>query len=83
MGRWGPFFHWHKSEARVPKGVEPNDMTLDAVVAMLKAYDQRKGLVDGKPPVKKKAAPKKKKASGATARKAKKAPAKRATAKKS
>ena len=88
MGRWGPFFHWHKSEARVPKGVEPNDMTLDAVVAMLKAYDQRKGLVDGKPPVKKKAAPKKKKAAGTTARKAKKpatkkAPAKRATAKKS
>ncbi len=75
MGRWGPFFHWHKSEARVPKGTDADSMSVEQVVKMLKAYDQRKGLVDGKPPAKKKTTAKKK--SAKTAPKTKKSAAKR------
>jgi DNA topoisomerase-1 len=66
VGRWGPFVQHGKLMATLPKGTDPDTVTLDMALELLAA---KKGAAKKKP-AKKKAAPKKKK----TAKK-KKAPA--------
>ncbi len=66
VGRWGPYVQHGKLMATLPKGTDPDTVTLDMALELLAA---KKGAAKKKP-AKKKAAPKKKK----TAKK-KKAPA--------
>ena len=78
-GRYGPYVKWNKVNATLPKGTEPEDMTLEAALPLLaaKAGTAKKKPAAKKTPAKKAAAPK------AAADKAeKKAPAKKPAAKK-
>jgi len=71
-GRYGPYVKWEKVNATLPKGVEPDDVTMDVAVQLIAEKAAKKG-------GRKKAAPKKKAASKKPAKKpaAKKAPAKK------
>ena len=78
-GRYGPYVKWNKVNATLPKGTEPDDMTLEIALPLLaaKAGTAKKKPAAKKAPAKKAAAPK------AAAEKAeKKAPAKKPAAKK-
>ena len=77
-GRYGPYVKWEKVNATLPKGTEPDDVTMDMAVELITAKASKKG-------TRKKAAPKKT-ATKTTAKKpaakkpaAKKAPAKSTT----
>jgi DNA topoisomerase-1 len=52
-GRYGPYVKWEKVNATLPKGVEPDDVTMDAAVLLIAEKAAKKG-------GRKKAAPKKK-----------------------
>jgi DNA topoisomerase-1 len=72
-GKYGPYVKWEKVNATLPKGVEPEAVTLEEALVLIA---EKAGKSGGK----KKAAPKKAAASKTSV--AKKAPAKKATAKK-
>jgi DNA topoisomerase-1 len=57
-GRYGPYVKWEKVNATLPKGTEPQDVTLDMAVQLIaeKAAKSGKGK---KAPARKKAAAKK------------------------
>ena len=62
-GRYGPYVKWDKINATLPKGTEPDDVTMDMAVILIaeKAAKSGKGRkAAAKKPAKKKAAPKKK-----------------------
>ncbi len=81
-GRYGPYIKYDKVNATLPRGVSPEQVTLDQAVALV-AEKQAKGPAKKKTPAKKKAAAKKAPAKKAAAKApAKKAPAKKAPAKK-
>ena len=71
VGRWGPFVQHGKLMATLPKGTDPDTVTLEAAIELLAAKAAKGGKGE-----KKKAKPKKKK----TAAKKKKAPAKKKAA---
>ena len=73
-GRYGPYIKWEKVNATIPKGTEPEDVTVDMAVELVSAKAATKG--KRKAPAKKKPAAKNKPAAK------KKAPAKKAAAKK-
>ena len=73
-GKYGPYVKWEKVNATLPKGVEPEAVTLEEALALI---TEKAGKSGGK----KKAAPKKVAAAKAPA-KAKKAPTKKAAPKK-
>ncbi|MEQ3625115.1 MAG: type I DNA topoisomerase [Celeribacter sp.] len=75
-GRYGPYVKWAKVNATLPKGTEPDDVTMDMAVELITAKAGKSG-------TRKKAAPKKPAAKKAPAKKpaAKKAPAKKAASK--
>ncbi|WP_292051463.1 type I DNA topoisomerase [Brevundimonas sp. UBA5866] len=77
-GRYGPYVKWNKVNATLPKGTEPDDMTLETALPLLAA--KAGAAPKKKAPAKKAAAAKKPAAEKKPA--AKKAPAKKATAKK-
>ncbi len=85
-GRYGPYVKWEKINATLPKGTEPDDVTIDMAVELIaqKAAKTGKGGAKKKAPAKK-AAAKKPAAKKAAAKKpaAKKAAAKKPAAKKS
>lgn len=84
-GRYGPYVKWEKINATLPKGTEPDDVTIELAVELIaeKAAKSGKGK---KAPAKKKAATKKTAAKKTAAKKpaakkpAKKAPAAKKTA---
>ncbi|MHC3126055.1 DNA topoisomerase I [Brevundimonas sp. GN22] len=82
-GRYGPYVKWNKVNATLPKGTEPDDMTLEAALPLLAA---KAGAAPKKKAAAKKPAAKKPAAKKATAEKkpaaAKKPAAKKAPAKK-
>jgi DNA topoisomerase-1 len=75
-GRFGPYIKHGAVNANVPRGKDPQEVTLDEAVALLAARAEKGG---GKKPAKKAAAPK---AKAEKAPAAKKAPAKKPAAKK-
>jgi DNA topoisomerase-1 len=78
-GRFGPYIKHEATNANVPKGMEPTDLTLEEAVRLIAERDAKGG--GKKKPVKAKAAAKPK-AEKAAASPKKKAPAKAAAAKK-
>ncbi|NQV85048.1 MAG: type I DNA topoisomerase, partial [Rhodospirillales bacterium] len=76
VGRWGPFVQHGKLMATLPKGTDPDTVTLEVALELLAAKATKGGKGAKAKPAKKKAAPKKKK----TAAKKKKAPAKKKAA---
>ena len=72
-GKYGPYVKWAKVNATLPKGVEPEAVTLDEALVLIA---EKAGKSGGKKAAAKKAAPK------AAAKAAPKAPAKKAPAKK-
>ncbi|WP_297803953.1 type I DNA topoisomerase [uncultured Brevundimonas sp.] len=56
-GRYGPYVKWNKVNATLPKGTEPDDMTLEAALPLLAA--KAGAAPKKKAPAKKAAAPKK------------------------
>jgi DNA topoisomerase-1 len=76
-GRYGPYIKWDKVNATLPKGTEPDDVTMDMAVEAIAAKATKPGKAR-KAAAKKPAA----KAKATTTKKpaAKKAPAKRAAA---
>ena len=72
-GRYGPYIKWEKVNATIPKGTEPEDVTMDMAIELVNAKAATKG--KRKAPAKKKPAAKKPVAK-------KKTPAKKAAAKK-
>ncbi len=88
-GRYGPYAKHQKTNATLPKGTDPMEVTLEVAIALIDAKaaskPKKKAAAKKKPAAKKKAAPKKKPAAKKPASKkpaAKKAPAKKAPAKK-
>jgi len=79
-GRFGPYVKHKKINATVPKGQDPETLTMEQAVALLIARAEKMGK---KKPAKKKAAAKKKPAAKKTAAKKKPAAKKKAPAKKS
>jgi DNA topoisomerase-1 len=77
-GKYGPYVKWAKVNATLPKGIEPEAVTLDEALALIA---EKAGKSGKKAPAKKAAKPAAKKAP-AKAGAAKKAPAKKAPAKK-
>ena len=77
-GRFGPYIKHEDTNANVPRGKDPQDVTLDEAVALL-AEREAKGGGGKKKPARRAAAPK---PMTANTVKAKKAPAKKAAAKK-
>ena len=75
-GRYGPYIKHGSTNANIPRGSDPQDVTLEQAVALLAEREAKGG---GKKPAKKAAKPKAEKPAKATAEKA---PAKKATAKK-
>ncbi|WP_375553003.1 type I DNA topoisomerase [Roseovarius mucosus] len=83
-GRYGPYIKWDKVNATLPKGTEPDDVTMEMAVAAIAAKATKPGkarktaakATTAKKPAAKKAAPKK----ATTTKAAAKAPAKRAAA---
>lgn len=78
-GRYGPYIKFGKKNVTLPKGTEPESMTLEEAVALLPAGGGKKKTKAKKAPAKKAAAPKVAVAKKAAA---KKAPAKKPAAKK-
>ncbi len=78
-GRYGPYVKWEKVNATIPKGTDPQDVTMEMAVELIAEREAAKGRK--KPAAKKKAAPKKKAAAKKPA--AKKTAAKKPAAKKS
>ncbi|MBT3306568.1 MAG: DNA topoisomerase I, partial [Alphaproteobacteria bacterium] len=77
VGRWGPFVQHGKLMATLPKGTDPDTVTLESALELLAAKAAKGGKgAKKKAPPKKKTAPKKKK----TTAKKKKAPAKKKAA---
>ena len=76
-GRYGPYVKHQKTNATLPSGVEPTNVTLEQALELIAAKEKR-------PPRKKKAAKKKSTKKKAAKKKAakKKAPAKKKAAKK-
>jgi DNA topoisomerase-1 len=58
-GKYGPYVKWDKINATLPKGTEPDDLTIDQAVQLIEEKAAKKGSRK-KPAAKKKAAPKKK-----------------------
>jgi len=56
-GRYGPYIKWDKINASLPKGVEPDSLTLDQALELISAKAGKAG--KGRKPAKKKSAPKK------------------------
>ncbi|NCQ25314.1 MAG: type I DNA topoisomerase [Rhodobacteraceae bacterium CG17_big_fil_post_rev_8_21_14_2_50_63_15] len=56
-GRYGPYIKWDKINATLPKGVEPDSLTLDQALELISAKAGKAG--KGRKPAKKKSAPKK------------------------
>ncbi|MBQ0749836.1 MAG: type I DNA topoisomerase [Roseovarius sp.] len=79
-GRYGPYIKWDKVNATLPKGTEPEDVTMDMAVAAIAAKATKPG--KARTTAAKKPAAKKTAAKATTTKKpaAKKAPAKRAAA---
>ncbi|MBU9696876.1 type I DNA topoisomerase [Rhodobacteraceae bacterium HSP-20] len=74
-GKYGPYVKWAKVNATLPKGVEPEAVTLDEALVLIAEKAGKSGGKKAKAPAKKAAAAPAKKAA------AKKAPAKKAAAK--
>ncbi|MFQ6549157.1 type I DNA topoisomerase [Aestuariibius sp. 2305UL40-4] len=55
-GRYGPYVKWDKINATIPKGIDPQAITMEEAVALVTARAAK----SGKKPAKKKAAPRKK-----------------------
>jgi DNA topoisomerase-1 len=77
-GKYGPYVKWAKVNATLPKGVEPEAVTLEEALALIA---EKAGKSGKKAPAKKAAKPAAKKAPAKTTA-AKKAPARKAPAKK-
>ncbi|WP_187429966.1 DNA topoisomerase 1 [Roseobacter fucihabitans] len=58
-GKYGPYIKWEKVNATLPKGTEPEDVTLEAAVLLIEEKAGKKGKGRRKAPAKKKAAAKK------------------------
>ncbi|MDW3222576.1 MAG: type I DNA topoisomerase [Paracoccaceae bacterium] len=58
-GKYGPYVKWDKVNATLPKGTEPEDVTLEAAVLLIEEKAAKKGKGRRKAPAKKKAAAKK------------------------
>jgi len=56
-GRYGPYIKWDKINATLPKGVEPDSLTLDQALELISAKAGKAG--KGRKPAKKKSAPEK------------------------
>ncbi len=56
-GRYGPYIKWDKINATLPKGVEPDSLTLDLALELISAKAGKTG--KGRKPAAKKSAPKK------------------------
>ena len=54
-GRYGPYVKWGKINATLPKGVEPDSVTMDMAVDLIAAKQAAKGKGRRKAPAKKKA----------------------------
>ena len=79
-GRFGPYIKHEATNANVPKGMEPTDLTLEEAVRLIAEREAKGG--GKKKPVKAKAAAAKPKAEKAAASPKKKAPAKKPAVKK-
>ena len=89
-GRYGPYVKHKRTNATIPKGTEPTDITMEEAVKLIeeraakgkkkKAPAKKKAAPKKKPAAKKKAAPKKKAAAKKKPAAKKKAPAKKADA---
>ncbi|GFE51517.1 DNA topoisomerase 1 [Roseobacter cerasinus] len=58
-GKYGPYVKWDKINATLPKGTEPDDVTLEAATLLIEEKAAQKGKGRRKAPTKKKAAAKK------------------------
>jgi DNA topoisomerase-1 len=56
-GRYGPYIKWDKINATLPKGVEPDSLTLDLALELISANSGKAG--KGRKPAAKKSAPRK------------------------
>ncbi|MEO0668873.1 MAG: type I DNA topoisomerase [Pseudomonadota bacterium] len=61
-GKYGPYVKWGKVNATIPKGTEPENVTMDMAVQLIAEKAPKKKTARKKPAPKKKAAPKKKSA---------------------
>lgn len=65
-GKYGPYVKWEKVNATLPKGTEPEDITLEAAVLLIEEKASKSGKGRRKAPAKKKTPAKKKAATSKT-----------------